>query len=196
VIVDDIVLAAGGSNRLGRAKQLLPFAGETLLLHAVQAVAGANPRRLLVVLGAQAAAIRATIGAAGRPVEVLENPRWTAGIGSSIRAGIVAIEAGEPGCDGVLIGVCDQPLVPAAHYARLRATFTAAPDHLVASHYQGGVGVPAFFPRAVFAELRALPVSAGAKRLLERQGARVIHVPCSEAAFDVDTEADYRQLLG
>jgi molybdenum cofactor cytidylyltransferase len=194
-VIDAIVLAAGQSARLGQAKQLLRFAGRTLVARAVAAVAGATPRRLLVVVGARAPAIRAALATLAVPVEVVDNPDWQAGIGSSIRAGLQALDAAADPADGVLLAVCDQPLVEAAHFARLAAGFTATPRRIVASYYAGSAGVPALFPRDHFAELRDLPATSGARRIIARHAAQVVHMPCAEAAFDVDTGADYKRLL-
>jgi molybdenum cofactor cytidylyltransferase len=195
IVVDAILLAAGPSSRLGRPKQLLPFAGGTLLERAGAALQGATPRRLIVVLGAGAAEVLAGLEAASFPFEAVENRAWRSGLGSSIRAGLAALDR-EPPADGVLLGVCDQPLVPAAHFTRLRDAFSSSPDSVVASAYGGTAGVPAVFPRALFTELRALPAAWGAKTVIVRQGARVLRVPCAEAAFDIDTAADYGSLLG
>jgi molybdenum cofactor cytidylyltransferase len=193
-MIDAIVLAAGQSARLGRAKQLLPYAGATLLAQAIASVRGAAPRRLLVVLGSGAARIRgSSIGGRG-DIVLVDNPDWPAGPGTSIRAGVAAL-AGLPPAAGVLLAVCDQPLVPAAHFSKLRELFLGAPDHVVASSYAGTVGVPAIFPRDHLGQLRALPAGAGAKSVIERSRARALHVACPEAATDIDTEADYDRLL-
>jgi molybdenum cofactor cytidylyltransferase len=191
MIVDAVVLAAGESARLGRAKQLLPFAGQTLLGHAIATVRAAAPRRLLVILGAHAAEIRA--GTPAGAVEVIENPAWRTGVGSSIHAALAALGASPP--DGLLLAVCDQPLVPAAHFAHLRRAFTAHPTCIVASGYDEIAGVPALFPRALFAELAALPASEGARSLLRRHPDRLVTLPCPGAGRDVDTPDDYRRLF-
>jgi molybdenum cofactor cytidylyltransferase len=190
MIVDAVVMAAGESARLGRAKQLLPFAGQTLLGHAIATVRAAAPRRLLVILGARADEIRA--GMPAEAVEIVESPAWRAGPGSSIHAALAALAASPP--DGLLLAVCDQPLVPAAHFAHLRRTFEAHPTCIVASGYDEIAGVPALFPRALFDELGALPAREGARPLLRRHADRLVTLPCPGAGRDVDTLDDYRSL--
>lgn len=188
-IIDAVVLAAGQSARFGSAKQLLPLGGVTLLGRAIAAVRGAAPRRLLVVLGARAAEIRATLAG----VEVLENPAWRAGVGSSIKAAVAQLLPSTP--DGLLLAACDQPLVLPAHFAALRGAFARNPAGIVASGYEGTAGVPALFPLGLIADLAALPDGAGAKVLLGRHRNRLVTVPCPEAAFDVDSADDYHRLL-
>ena len=46
-----IILAAGGSRRLGQPKQLLPVLGEPLLRRVVRMAAEVHPDHLIVVLG-------------------------------------------------------------------------------------------------------------------------------------------------
>jgi molybdenum cofactor cytidylyltransferase len=194
-VIDAILLAAGPSSRLGRPKQLLPFAGSTLVERGAAALLGATPRRLLIVLGAGSADVRASLDGAPFPFDIIENRDWASGLGSSMRAGLAALDR-HPPPDGVLLGVCDQPLVPAAHFTRLRDAFAVAPERVVASVCGRAVGLPALFPRALFTELRALPASWGAQTVLTRHASRVVRVPCAEAAFDIDTAEDYGSLLG
>jgi molybdenum cofactor cytidylyltransferase len=186
LIVDAVVVAAGEAARLGRAKQLLPFRGTTLLGAAVEAVKAASPRRLIVVLGARAAEIRRELGAI-EGAHFVENPDWRTGMGSSLRAALPHADG-----EGLLVALCDQPLVPASHFAALRAAFEAQPDRIIASSYEETTGVPALFPSSLRSELDGL--QGGAQALIARHP-RVVRLPCPEAAVDVDTEEDYRRLL-
>jgi molybdenum cofactor cytidylyltransferase len=192
VITDAIILAAGASTRLGRPKQLLRFRGETLLARTIGAVRAAPIRRVLVVLGAQAALMRAQL--AGDAVEAIENLDWRMGIGSSIRAGMHALP--EPCSAAVLLVVCDQPLLSAAHLAALVEIHRRTSALIVASHYGDDVsGVPALFSRAVFGELAALPAHSGAKSIIERHRDATVLLPFCAGTFDIDTENDYQRLL-
>jgi molybdenum cofactor cytidylyltransferase len=195
IALDAVLLAAGSSSRLGRPKQLLMHEGSSLLVRALSALAGgAEPRRLVVVLGAHASRLRALLAQVPVPCEVIENLGWAAGIGSSLRTGLAHLQG--PPAAGVLVGVCDQPDVGADHFARMRAAFSRSPTRLVASGYAGARGVPALFPARLLPELIALPAAQGAKSLIERHAASGIEIPCPGAALDIDTEADYQRLLG
>lgn len=182
--LDAVLVAAGESARVGRAKQLLPFKGTTLLGAALEAVRGAAPRRLIVVLGALADEIRPAVSGA----DVVYNPDWPSGLGSSLRAAIPHLDA-----DGVLLALCDQPLVPASHFSAMRSAFDAQPGHIIASSYEGITGVPAIFPEFLLEELAHLE-GGGARSLIARHP-EVVRLPCPEAAVEVDTEEDYRRLL-
>src|SRR5215475_6610558 len=77
-----LLLAAGGSTRMGRPKQLLEYRGRPLLRHSVEQALGSRCRPVVVVLGAEADACRAAIQDA--PVDVMINHAWAEGMGSSI----------------------------------------------------------------------------------------------------------------
>ncbi len=186
-----ILLAAGGSSRLGHPKQLLPYRGRTLLRHAAQTALLSACRPVVVVLGAQPELMRSEL--AGLDVLVADNPDWEAGMGTSIRAGLASLEASAD-VAGVVLMLCDQPLIaPDAPDALVRAS-AATGSRLVASEYGGTRGVPAFFSRALFPEIRALPDAHGAKPLLARHEAETVALSLPAGVWDVDTEADYERL--
>lgn len=187
--VAGVVLAAGASRRLGRPKQLVRVAGEALVRRAARAAAEAGLAPVLVVTGAYAAQVEAAV--AGLGVACVRNDAFEEGLASSIRAGVGAAERASPHCDGALLALVDQPALDAALLAALLARFEEAGGaRTVACAYAGGLGAPALFPRALFAELAALHGDAGAKAILEARAEEVIGVPFPAGADDVDTEED------
>lgn len=92
-----LVLAAGGSRRLGQPKQLLELDGETLLRRTVRIAVEAGCGPVVVVLGAGAEALRLQV--AGLPAEVVVNAEWEQGMGGSIRAGLEALGLDVRGVD-------------------------------------------------------------------------------------------------
>jgi CTP:molybdopterin cytidylyltransferase MocA len=189
--VGALVLAAGASARLGRPKQLVVYRGEPLVRRAAAAAAatGANP--IVVVLGAHAAEVTpALAGLAG--VTVVTHDEWSRGLASSLAAG-VRTAAAAAACDGLLVTLCDQPLVDAAALRALLAAFDG-PRSIVAAEYEGTVGVPAVIGRAYFDELTQLSGDAGAGRWLRARLPAVTRVPLPAAAVDVDTLDDVARL--
>lgn len=186
-----VLLAAGGSRRLGQPKQLLVYRGRALLHHAAAAMLASPCRPVLVVLGADAE--RADAALDGLPVDVVRNPRWADGVGTSIAVGIAAAAA--RGVAGAVIALADQARVSGATIARLLAARTATGRPIVASRYAGTVGVPAYFDAAVFPQLLGLEPDQGCKQLILAAGEHAPHVDCPEAELDVDTMRDYRRLL-
>ena len=185
-----ILLAAGASRRMGAAKQLLPYAGGTLLGHAVAVALATACRPVVVVVGANLDAVKA---AAGRGVTVAENPDWADGMGTSIRCGLSALRRERPDVAEVLITLGDQPLVTAGDLTRLINARRAAGLPIAAAHYAGTLGVPACFEGSALLDLENLPPAAGAKRLLI-DASRVAAVPMPTAEVDLDTPADVERL--
>jgi molybdenum cofactor cytidylyltransferase len=192
VVVSAIILAAGGSTRLGRPKQLLDYRGRTLLRHSVEQALASTCRPVIVVLGADTDRHRQEL--AGLDVHAAINANWAEGMGSSIRAGIRALEAHAPEATGAVIMLCDQPLVTAAFVDALVERHVETGGLTVAAEYGDCPGVPALFPRVRFTELAQLEDEGGARGLLRDPSARMTTVPCPEAAVDVDTMADYEAL--
>lgn len=186
-----VVLAAGASARLGRPKQLVAHRGRTLVRHVVECALGAGCDPVLVVLGARAGAIRPEIeDTAARPVL---NERWREGLGSSIRAGIGALQDGWPDARGALLLACDQRRITSGVVRELLGSFRGSDRRIVACAYAGTVGVPAVFDRSLFGELLALEGPTGAKRILQAHGPELVRFPWPDGAFDVDHPPDAKK---
>lgn len=180
-----MVLAAGGSRRLGEPKQLLTRGGETLVQRTLRLAAGACANRTLLVLGSEHARVLA--GASDSVRYFVVNERWEAGLSGSLTLGLECL----PGnCAGVLVLLADQPLIDREDLARLTAAWREQPSAIAASRYAGVLGVPAIFPRRHFGELQALEGDQGARPVIERHRDDVVAVDCAHAAVDIDTPAD------
>ena len=188
-----IVLAAGASRRLGQPKQLLLLGGETLLERALRLSSEAGVAPVFAVLGAHQQRILQSIQM--RDAIPVINDRWEQGISASIHAGLDALEESAPDAAGALIQACDQPRLTVDHLRALMDTFAAqSAPAIVASSYAGVLGIPAVFPRIVFAHLRALSGDKGARGLLAKPPCRLIEVPFSGGEVDIDEPADLSEL--
>jgi molybdenum cofactor cytidylyltransferase len=185
-IVTGLVLAAGGSKRLGEPKQLLPFGSRTLLDHVLDTARACGFDQLLCALGGSAAAVRDTVDLRG--ATVVENRHFGDGCSSSIAAALTAVD--ERAAVLVLM-LGDQPGVSPATVATLLAGRGDAP--LAACGYEDGRGHPLAFARGVFDELAHLHGDKGVWKLLDRHTAEVADVPVpGPIPRDVDTWDDYR----
>jgi molybdenum cofactor cytidylyltransferase len=187
-----LLLAAGGSRRLGRPKQLLAPGGEPLVHRMARMAMEAGAAPVWVVLGAGAEAVRAAV--ADLPVCCVDNPGWQEGIASSIRAGVAAAAVSQPAPAALLVLLVDQPRVDPPLLERLIAAQRAAPDQRVACAYGGGLGVPALFPAADFPALGRLRGDRGARDLLRAAPERAIAVPFPGGDVDVDRPEDAAHL--
>jgi molybdenum cofactor cytidylyltransferase len=188
-----VILAAGGSSRLGAAKQLLMVGGVPLVVRAVDAALASAARPVVVVLGARAERVRAPVS--GRPVIAVVNPDWRTGMASSVRAGVAALLGAEPAIDAVLLAPCDQPALSADIIDALWGLHRAS-GRPAAARYSGRVGAPAVFGRADFPRLLSLAGEEGARGLLNSGPGEVSALDLPELALDLDTPADVRRWAG
>jgi molybdenum cofactor cytidylyltransferase len=188
VTVGVVLLAAGGSSRLGRPKQLVPYQGRSLARRAAEAAVAAACGPVVVVLGAHREAVAAEL--AGLPVSTVAHGGWAAGPGGSLQAGLRSL----PEVEAAVFMLCDQLRVDAAHLKALVETWRRTGAAIVASAYEGTRGVPALFSRAVFPELDALTPGEGARSVIARAPSRVAEVPLPGGGEDVDTAQDLARL--
>jgi CTP:molybdopterin cytidylyltransferase MocA len=191
-----IILAAGASRRLGEPKQLLMHGGETMLKRAIRMAGEAGAAPVIAVLGAHHETISAAVPfhKSDGAIPVI-NGRWRLGISSSIDAGLHAVAATAPQVQGVLILGCDQPRLTTDHLRELLEAFGAQGEAtMVASAYAGTQGIPAVFPREVFAELHALHGDKGARALLMHPPCPLISLPFAGGEIDIDLPADTAHL--
>jgi molybdenum cofactor cytidylyltransferase len=182
-----VLLAAGGSSRMGSPKQLLPYNGQPLVRHAARIALSSRCSPVIIVVGSAASQVRGAL--AELPIEIIENQRWTEGMGTSIIAGVTA--ARERGLAGVILALADQPLVTSAVYDRLIDAQAESGQPVVASEYAETAGVPALFMASFFDHLLALKPTEGCKGLILAHPADALRIPCPEAETDIDTREDY-----
>ena len=188
--VGGILLAAGGSSRLGMPKQLVEFEGEPLIRRAAKALINAGCYPVVTVLGADTVSCRDAV--ADLEVETAENPDWTSGMGSSIGAGLRHLLSSDALPDAVLVTLCDQPLITAGKLRAFIERFGLGRPPVVAARYNGVLGVPALFSMELFGELMGLKGDKGARELI-RNGTDAAAIDLPEAAVDIDTVEDLKK---
>jgi molybdenum cofactor cytidylyltransferase len=194
--VSAVVLAAGGSSRLGRPKQLLSVSGtcgtgRTMIEQVLHEVLGISVNQVIVVLGHAAAEIAPHIPASCRTVL---NRDWEAGISSSIRAGLEAVQRQT---EAVLFVLADQPLLTATSLERILRAYYGTTKAIVAPSYRGQRGAPALFDRRLFPALRSLRGDVGGREVIRQFPDELLSVEMDtpEIFLDVDTASDYEELL-
>jgi molybdenum cofactor cytidylyltransferase len=183
--VAGLVLAAGGSRRLGRPKQLLPFGSATLLDHTVATARACGFDQLVVALGGAAGEVRERVDLSG--ADVVVNEGFGAGCSSSIAAAMAVLD---PRADALVLLLGDQPGVTCDTVAALLAG--RGDSALAVCRYDDGLGHPFCFSRALFGTLRGLHGDKAVWKLVAAGGDSVARVPVAgPIPIDVDTWADY-----
>lgn len=183
-----VLLAAGGSTRMGRPKQLLPVRGRPLIRFMAEAVLAAPVSPVVIVLGAHARKIEPAL--AGLKLRRAVNPAWAVGMASSLKVGVEAALDEAPKLSALIIALADQPALPPRHLEQLIARFHQGGRSIVASRTGAEAVPPVLFGAAWFPALCALEGDTGARAIVQRNPADVALVPLASNA-DLDTPADY-----
>jgi molybdenum cofactor cytidylyltransferase len=192
-MIAGLILAAGGSRRLGRPKQLEPWGGDTTLLGTViETTRGFGLDELWVVLGSELERVMAEVDLSG--CGVVDNPEWEEGLASSLRVGLDALTRMSK-ADSVLIVLGDQPGVDPAVVAALIEKKKRAKAPAIVPKYRYAWGNPILVDRTLWPRLISLSGDEGAKRLLQAHPEWVEEVWVeSLPPRDVDTASDVRDL--
>ncbi|WP_186757746.1 nucleotidyltransferase family protein [Echinicola salinicaeni] len=185
-----LILAAGKSTRLGRAKQLLKFKGKSLLQNTIDACADLGSKEIIVVLGAHSDQIKSQLDL--NKISLLYNPDYESGLASSISIGMKYLEGQSK---ATLILVCDQAYIHARHLQNLVNTWRNHITKIICSSYSQTIGVPAIFPSTYYNDLMHLKGDKGAKMILLKHKYNLISLPFEGGEVDIDTEQDYNNLL-
>jgi len=186
-----VVLAAGGSVRMGQPKQLLPVGGQPMVHRVAETACSAGLAQVVVVVGAHARAVQDAL--TGLAVEIVANEDWAQGMSSSLRVGLRALR---PEIEAALLVLADQPALTSGVLAALVTHFYETGAPIVAPVYAGRRGNPVLFHHSLFAELLAVEGDQGGRVLLNRYREKVELLPVDDPAvvLDVDTRHDYAQI--
>lgn len=187
--VTGLVLGAGGSRRLGRPKQLLPYGEKTLLGHVLDTARACPFDQLIVALGGAADGVRERVDLSG--ADVVVNESFGTGCSSSIAAALAAIDER---AEHLVLMLGDMPGVTVETVAAVVAAPPDAP--LAVCRYDDQRGHPFRVHRRMFEELSNLHGDKGVWRLLDARADDVVEIPIAgPVPLDVDTPEDYEAVL-
>ena len=191
--IGGLILAAGGSSRLGRPKQLVHFQGKTLIRRAAETLVDSSCDSIVVVLGAEIDGSTSEI--ADLPINICINHNWQTGMSSSIKAGLKELVKLEGNLSAVVVTLCDQPHITTENIDQLVTEFQQANPRIVAAQYGETVGVPALFSKELFNDLLKLKGDKGARQLIRDNLPFVERIEIEKAAIDIDHPDDADRLL-
>jgi molybdenum cofactor cytidylyltransferase len=206
-MIPAIVLAAGKSSRMGRTKALLPVgsSNETFLARIIRVLRDGGIDRIIVVIGGDAAAVRASLPrdlpraeSTGASLAAVENPHYEDGQLSSLLVGLAAVEQRYDDVEAVMVTLVDLPLISPPTVRAVLDAFRATPGAPLVRPRRGNRhGHPVIFNRSIFAELRRSDPSQGAKPVVRAHAAEEVNVDVDDdgAFIDIDTPEDYARLI-
>lgn len=191
-----VVLAAGQSKRMGKAKMLLPWHGSTVLGQVVNCFATAGVDEILVVTGAERERITTLVDQLSLkyPVRAIHNPAFAAGeMLSSIQCGLARLGSG---FQAALIGLGDQPQMEIATVQGLLALHATGAAPIIVPSYQMRRGHPWLVRQELWAEIAALRSPQTARDFLNSHPGQIeyFEVGTPSVNQDLDTPEEYDRL--
>lgn len=172
-----MIIAAGGGRRIGGPEALLRQGESPLVSTMIETMTAAGCERIVVVLGAAADQVRETADLTRATVVV--NRAWGTGVGSSIRAGLAAID--DDAVEAVAVVPVDMPGLTAEAVRRVAAL--PYPDVLVCATYGGLRGYPMLFGRRHWSGIATLAsADVGARPYLLAHKDQIVDISCDTVA--------------
>ncbi|HEX7137785.1 MAG TPA: nucleotidyltransferase family protein [Vicinamibacterales bacterium] len=196
-MIPALVLAAGRSSRMGRPKATLPIdEHDTFLSRIVRTFLTAGIDDVVVVLGHDADVVGDSLTNSLLPVRFALNRDYDRGQLSSIRTGLGVVD--RPGVTAVLLTLVDVPLFSASTVRAIVARFRESGAPMVRPVNSGRHGHPILLARSLFDLIRSTSDEPGLKPIVRGHASASGDVEViDEGAFvDIDTEEDYRRLIG
>ncbi|PIE90244.1 MAG: hypothetical protein CR997_06555 [Acidobacteria bacterium] len=197
-----ILLAAGGSRRMGGEQKVLLSLNQMSFLHRiVTQILACKPGQIVVVTGHHSKRIEAHLQAMPAWYErsnatekvIVFNRVWESGMASSIQAGMGALSRK---CKGVMIALGDLPLIRNETYGRICNHFLRHPAKIIRPVCDQKPGHPVIFPRARFSELSQLKGDKGGSQLFSEHDHELLLVPVNDPGIyrDIDSWQDWQLL--
>ena len=181
-----LIMAAGESRRFGSCKLLADIDGKPMLQHSIELAQSTDASYIRIVTGRWHPEIKqAQTSGLIDDIDLIYNPDWPQGLGSSIATGVSQIASL---CDEALILLADQVRVSGEDLLRL--TLRDDRNQIACASYCKTLGPPAIFPAQFFSELQKLSGDKGAKKLLSELTCTDCQIDIPRAAFDIDFPAD------
>lgn len=185
-----VILAAGGSNRMERVKQLLTWRGETLIKHVTRTALSSGLMPVVVVVGSAGKEIMGEL--ADYPIIIVENLEWATGQSSSLKVGLNALPSGT---GGTVFLLADMPKISAPLIQKLLERHAETQAPIVVPLIDGQRGNPVLFDQITYPELEKIEGDSGGRALFSKFPVEWFEWHDSSILLDIDTEDDYQSLL-
>jgi molybdenum cofactor cytidylyltransferase len=182
-----IILAAGESRRMRRAKAFLPFRGGTFLSE-IAGTLGQRCSPVIAVFGFDAARSMQSAGSLG--IQTVENPDYPLGMLTSLQAGLRAVPVN---CDSSFFTLVDHPAISLSTVDALQRS-----EALIAiPRLENRRGHPVLIRRSLFQEFLTEPPESKVRDVIDRHAAEIEYIEVGDPGIsdDIDDPALYEKLL-
>jgi len=181
-----IVLAAGGSTRMGQKNKLiLHVNGMSIISSTVGAAVESSLDPVRVVLGNDSNTVKREL--INYPVSFIHNNNWMEGMATSIVSGMENLDS-----DGIMFILGDMPFISSKIINQLVQQFDS--NKIIVPFNNGERGNPVIFPSHLFSELKKISGDRGAKPLIQKYNEDVKEVPIQSKAIFQDID-DREELM-
>ena len=185
-----VILAAGGSERLGRPKQLLDWGGVPFVRQVALNALEAGLAPLVVVTGADRDRVENAL--AGLDIRCVHNPRWAEGQSTSMRTGLSVLPEDT---DSTLFLLSDQPQIGPDVIRQLLARYAEQRSPITAPMVRGQRGNPVLFAQETFDALKGIQGDRGGRAVFGQFPMDWLAWVDDRILLDVDEPGDYERLL-
>ncbi|MBN1343034.1 MAG: nucleotidyltransferase family protein [Phycisphaerae bacterium] len=178
------------SRRVGHLKQLLDWAGQSVIRHATQTLLRAGLSPVIVVLGHERQRLAAEID--DLDARIIENPDYEQGMFSSVRAGLAAVPREAPCC---VLALVDQPRITDDLVRRLVEYHQQHGAAVTIPRAMNRSGHPVAMARSVIDDVLAANSSSTLRDVLAKHEADTAYLDVETDAvlYDIDTWQDYER---
>lgn len=186
-----VILAAGGSSRLGRPKQLLDWFGKTFIKQLIDLAHEAQLDPVILVTGANNKDIEQSVSS--ETIVIARNDAWQDGQSSSMKIGVKTVE--DYHADAFIIFLCDQPHVPKELIDKMVDESQKDELDIVATSVTGKICPPTLFKAKCSQGIMTLQGDQGGRALFKSYNTKILEWEDQRLLQDSDTEEDYAKLI-
>ena len=199
--VAGIILAAGGSTRFGKPKQLLDWKGQPFVRAVATKALAAGLSPVVIVVGANAEQVESTVK--DLDVMIVRNIDWISGQANSIREGIkVFLSSLTEGFENdlekagaAIFLLVDQPQITTSILLGLVEKHASGLFPIVAPIVLDRRANPVLFDRITFRDLLSLEGDVGGRAIFHKYPVEYLPWHDDRMLLDVDTPEQYQRLI-
>ena len=188
-MVTGIILASGFSKRMGDEKLLLEVDGVPMVERVIRTAQSSLLDEIILIYRQDVIKMRAN----QYGIKTVLNPHAEKGQSEAVKLGVAQAD---PGSDGYMFLVADQPYLSHTTVNRLIKVFNGHKDCIVIPLYNGARGNPVIFPAALKSDLFSLQGDCGGRIVAERMESMVKLVPIESGleGADIDSREIYETI--